>query len=247
MKLKVFTKAVAALFLIAGIACLLFKPVSNHIYIKEQSERILAFEKEYNLTSDGTNQKCKRSASSKKATNASLQKLKSFVESYNKRLYSENQVNLGNSSLKGKSAVELNDYGIKDNIYGYIIIERLNLKMPILLGATFDNMALGAVHISETSLPYGGKNTNAVIAGHCGYGGNDYFRYIETLEKNDIIQILTPFKRLEYSVTYKKVIEPSDIESIKIQRGEDMITLFTCYPYPTSRYRICVFCDAVKH
>lgn len=44
--------------------------------------------------------------------------------------------------------------------------------------------------MSQTSLPIGGNNTNCVIAGHRGYGGASYFRYIEKLQ----VEILCPLQ-----------------------------------------------------
>jgi sortase A len=131
-------------------------------------------------------------------------------------------------------------------VYGYITIDKININMAIYLGASEYNMSLGAAHLSQTSIPIGGKNTNSVIAGHCGYGGRQMFRYIENLSVGDEVKITTPFNKLTYKVVDKKTIKPNALENIKIQKGKDMITLFTCTPYPTSKYRCCVFCERVK-
>lgn len=70
-----------------------------------------------------------------------------------------------------QAAVNLEDYGITDGIYGYVTAETINMRLPIYLGANSSNMSYGAAHMSATSLPIGGKNTNAVLAGHTGYIG----------------------------------------------------------------------------
>ena len=86
--------------------------------------------------------------------------------------------------------------------------------------------------------------SNSVIAGHRGWNGADYFRYIPNLVIGDKIQITNLWETLEYTVTGTKIISPNDVEAIKIQPGKDMITLFTCHPYASGgRQRYLVFCE----
>ena len=86
--------------------------------------------------------------------------------------------------------------------------------------------------------------SNSVIAGHRGWNGADYFRYIPNLVIGDKIQITNLWETLEYTVTGSKIISPNDVEAIKIQPGKDMITLFTCHPYASGgRQRYLVFCE----
>ena len=50
------------------------------------------------------------------------------------------------------------------------------------------------------------------------------------------------WETLEYSVSEIKIINPNDIDAVKIQKGKDMLTLITCHPYWASTYRYAVFC-----
>ena len=105
-------------------------------------------------------------------------------------------------------------------------------------------MAKGAVHLGETSLPIGGENTNSVIAGHCGWNGAHYFRYLSDLEPGDEIIITNLWETLTYTVTDSKIIDPNETDSILIQEGRDMLTLLTCHPYASGgKQRLLVFCD----
>ena len=129
---------------------------------------------------------------------------------------------------------------------GVISIPKMDVELPIFLGATYDNMAKGAVHLSQTSLPIGGMDTNCVIAAHQGWYSAPYFRYIELLEVGDELYITNLWETLTYEVTSIKVIEPNDIDEILIQPGRDMLTLLTCHPYASGgRYRYVVYCDRV--
>lgn len=130
-----------------------------------------------------------------------------------------------------------------DRLFGYIRIPKMNLKLPLYLGATQKNMKKGAAILGQTSLPIGGENTNSVIAAHRGFQGVPYFRDIEKLKVNDKIFVTNPWETLEYRVETIKVIYPGDIAEIKIKPGKDMVTLLTCHPYRThGKYRYVVYC-----
>ena len=118
--------------------------------------------------------------------------------------------------------------------------------MPIFLGATDKHMAEGAAHMSQTSLPIGGENTNCVIAGHRGYGGASYFRYIEKMQVGDSVTITNLWETLEYRVIQIKIIYPYQVEEILIQEGRELLTLLTCHPYASGgKQRFLVICERV--
>ena len=90
---------------------------------------------------------------------------------YNETIYTQGQTGLSCAYDYQKPSFHLKDYGLADEVFGVISIPAMELEMPIFLGATEQHMAEGAAHLSQTSLPIGGTNTNSVIAGHRGYGG----------------------------------------------------------------------------
>ena len=65
---------------------------------------------------------------------------------------------------------------------GVISIPKMDVDLPIFLVATYDNMAAGAVRLSQTSLSIGGPDTNCMIAAHRGWYGAPNFRYIDLLK-----------------------------------------------------------------
>lgn len=79
--------------------------------------------------------------------------------------------------------VNLDELKSKDGAIGYIDIPDMDVKLPLYIGASEKNMALGAAILSETSMPIGGESTNCVISGHRGYRGAPYFKDIELLKK----------------------------------------------------------------
>lgn len=169
------------------------------------------------------------------------------MREYNESLHRSSQEGLSDEAAYEKPSFILADYGLESEVFAVLEIPALDLSMPIYLGATKQHMADGAAHMSETSLPIGGNNTNSVIAGHRGWNGAAYFLYIPNLEKGDIVTITNLWETLTYEVVDWKVITPYDVESIHIQPNRDMITLLTCHPPATGgRERYLVFCERTQ-
>ena len=140
----------------------------------------------------------------------------------------------------------LREYGIEDGAAAVIEIPRMDVGLPVYLGATEENMARGAVHLGQTSMPVGGENTNCVIAAHRGYKGIPMFREIEKLRPGDQVMIHSFWETLTYEVSEIEIIDPSDIGKVLIRPGEDMVTLLTCHPYPQNTRRYAVFCTRAE-
>lgn len=168
------------------------------------------------------------------------------MTAYNHQIYADGQSTLSEVGAYQAALFTLTDYGLQDETFSVISIPKLNLEMPLYLGATDENMAKGAAVLSGTSVPVGGSNTNAVIAGHRGWGGAAYFRYITELSIGDEVVITNLWERLRYRVVGTKIIEPHEIENILIQPERDMVTLLTCHPYASGgKQRYLVYCQRI--
>ena len=166
---------------------------------------------------------------------------------YNETIYAQGQTGLSCAYDYQKPSFRLTDYGLSDEVFGVISIPVMELEMPIFLGATEQHMADGAAHLSQTSLPIGGENTNCVIAGHRGYNGASYFRYIDKLKVGDLVSITNLWETLTYRVCEIKIIDPQDVTEILIQPGRELLTLLTCHPYASGgRQRYVVYCERVE-
>ena len=166
---------------------------------------------------------------------------------YNEAIYTQGQTGLSCAYDYQKPSFRLTDYGLADEVFGVISIPAMELEMPIFLGATEQHMADGAAHLSQTSLPIGGTNTNCVIAGHRGYNGASYFRYIDKLKVGDLVSVTNLWERLTYRVCEIKIIDPHDVTEILIQPGRELLTLLTCHPYASGgRQRYVVYCGRVE-
>lgn len=168
------------------------------------------------------------------------------MRAYNEQIYAEGQSGLCDAWAYTEPSFDLPEYGIADDVIGVLTIPKISLEMPIYLGATYDHMAAGAAHLSQTSLPIGGENVNTVIAGHRGWSGAPYFLNLDKLDVGDEIMVTNLWETLTYRVCATKVIEPNDIDAVLIQPGRDMLTLITCHPYASGgRYRLVVYCERV--
>ena len=166
------------------------------------------------------------------------------MQAYNERIWKEKQTGLCSTQAYAIPSFYPENYGLESDVFGVLTIPAMDLTMPLYLGATWQHMSDGAAQLSETSLPIGGKNTNCVIACHRGWWGAPYFKEILKLKKGDEVTVQNPWQTLHYTVTECRVIQPNDIESIRIRDGRDMITLLTCHPLGAGgRQRYLVFCD----
>lgn len=214
----------AILFIILGISLICFPYASNHIYEQQVEESKEEFVVEI---------------LEEKSKNI-LDKLYKELKRRNEELFNSKQENLVDPFSYEQPTIDLSEYGIQNNIIGYIRIPKMDIELPILLGANTQNMKNGAVHLTETSYPIGGKNTNCVIAAHRGLQRSAMFRNIDRLEFGDEIYIQNFKEELVYKVYEIKLITPDDINELFIEEGEDIITLITCHPYRVNTQRYIV-------
>lgn len=168
------------------------------------------------------------------------------MNGYNESLFASKQMGLSSPAAYETLAVSLLAYGMDSEVFGVLSIPKLELEMPLYLGASKENMAKGAAVLGQTSLPIGGSNTNCVIAGHRGWNGAAYFLHVSTLEIGDTVTITNLWETLTYRVVETKIIFPDDVEAIQIQSGRELVTLLTCHPPATGgRQRFLVFCERV--
>ena len=166
------------------------------------------------------------------------------LQEYNRQLYTEKQCNLTDLEACETPAADLTAYGIEDEIIGVLEIPAMELTMPVYLGASDDNLAAGAAVLGNTSAPIGGNNTNCVIAGHRGWKGADYFRHIDKLAVGDTVKLTNLWETLTYTVADIQIIQPHEVEKIKIQPNRDLLTLLTCHPYASGgKQRYVVYCE----
>lgn len=213
--------------LLVGAAVWFYPKVTQHIYRRDVKE----FTKEFEVRV--------------KEPDFRMQDLYGVLKEENERLYEEGQKELKDPFAVEYPGIDLTAYGLPDQSIGYITIPKIGESLPIYLGANEENMKKGAVHLTGTSYPIGGMHSNSVIAAHRGYYKAEMFRKIDHLAVGDEVYIRNFQEELSYRVISTEVIEPVESDKILIQKGKDMLTLFSCHPYPTNRQRYVVYCERI--
>lgn len=218
----------AALLAVAGICVMLWPVFTGHRLQADTDEAVQNFLEE-------------------RKPEQQYPELLAALQEYNRQLYTEKQCNLTDLEACEEPAADLTAYGIEDEIIGALAIPAMELTMPVYLGASDDHLAAGAAVLGNTSAPIGGDDTNCVIAGHRGWKGADYFRHIDRLAVGDEVRITNLWETLIYAVTDIEIIQPHEIEKIKILQDRDLLTLVTCHPYASGgRQRYLVYCERTE-
>ena len=165
------------------------------------------------------------------------------MQDYNAEIYAGGQSGLTDPFAYEEAPLNLAAYGYDDDVLAVLWIPRLNLELPVYLGASRENLAKGAALLGQTSMPLGGENTNTVIAAHRGYYGAEMLRNVQQIQIGDKITLTTPWDTLVYRVCELKIIQPDDISAVLIQPGRDLLTLTTCHPYTQNTQRYLVIAE----
>lgn len=124
---------------------------------------------------------------------------------------------------------------------GYVSIPKIRQELPVYAGTNENVLQKGVGHIETTSLPVGGPGTHAVITAHRGLPTARLFTDLDQLKKGDIFYYRNIKETLAYQVDKVKVVNPKDIQAIRIEAGEDRMTLLTCTPYMINSHRLLVY------
>ncbi|MFE1243002.1 class D sortase [Fictibacillus sp. NPDC058756] len=127
---------------------------------------------------------------------------------------------------------------MKNGIIGKLEINKIDLTIPIMEGASQANLKVAAGHLKGTS-PVG-EAGNSAIAAHRSYTYGKQFNRLPEVEIGDTIQVVTKDKKLKYRIVDEMIVKPDDLSVLKKDKSKSIITLITCHPMknPTHRYII---------
>ncbi|WP_346349333.1 class C sortase, partial [Enterococcus faecium] len=94
--------------------------------------------------------------------------------------------------------------------------------------------------LEGTSYPTGRENTHAVISSHRGLPQAKLFTDLPKLTLGDSFYIEINGRTLAYQVDQIKTVEPTDTKDLRIEKGQDFVTLLTCTPYMVNSHRLLV-------
>lgn len=138
-----------------------------------------------------------------------------------------------------------------------LIIPKLNIDVPVAFGIPTNEvdsaMNRGVAQFSipgANALP--GQIGNLVLSGHSAgdiYSSNPYkfiFSGLERLEEGDLIYINYESVRYTYQMTKSEVVEPDNVAALIYTTQKPILTLITCTPLGTSRYRLLITAEQIS-
>lgn len=132
-----------------------------------------------------------------------------------------------------------------DGIMGYLTIPKINIKLSIYHGTDDDVLQTGVGHLNGTKLPIGGESNHSVMSAHRGLPAAKLFTDIDQLDRGDRFYLHILDEDMAYEVDrILPMIEKDDYdaleEALKVEEGQDYVTLFTCTPYGVNSHRLLV-------
>ncbi len=125
------------------------------------------------------------------------------------------------------------EYGTK---YGTIKIDAINADLPLYYGDTLAILRNGVGQFSGGYFP--GEGGTVVCMAH---NSTKYLRELAKVTPGNKIIITTNYGEFTYEVFDTTIVPQTEMEALKIQNEEEMLVLYTCYPFnsighTTSRY-----------
>jgi len=125
-------------------------------------------------------------------------------------------------------------------VMGFLEIPKIRVKLIIVHDVDESQLQNSVGHMQETSLPVGGKGTHAAMAGHRGLPSADLLTHLDQMDFGDAFYIHVLDEVLEYRVDSIAVVEPTQMDMLRIEEDKDYVTLVTCTPYGINSHRLLV-------
>ncbi|MCL6603216.1 MAG: class D sortase [Paenibacillus sp.] len=138
---------------------------------------------------------------------------------------------------EGDSAVPA-ESEVGGKVIALIEIDKIDLKLPVLEGATKENMKHAATHMKETT-PLG-EIGNSAIAAHRARKTGRLFNRLNEVALGDIITVKTKNQEYNYEVYDISIVEPTDISVLEGNNKDKILTLITCDPLVNPTHRLIV-------
>ena len=132
-----------------------------------------------------------------------------------------------------------------NGIMGYLSIPKINIKLSIYHGTSDEVLDTGVGHMNGTKLPIGGESNHSVLSAHRGLPSAKLFTDIDQLGRGDRFYLHILNEDLAYEVDrVLPMVDKDDFdaleEALKVEEGQDYVTLFTCTPYGVNSHRLLV-------
>lgn len=114
------------------------------------------------------------------------------------------------------------EYGSR---YGNIKIESLDINLPLYYGDKLSILKNGVGQSSGSYFP--GEGGSIICMGH----NTKAFLYkLPQIKKGAIIEVETTYGTFKYKVDNTKIVNMYNVDELPIQKDEEVLMLYTCYP-----------------
>ena len=199
------------LVLLAGASLLLYPSVSNYWNSFRQSRAVATYAEKVAEIDDDT-----------------YDQLWAEAQEYNRKLVGKTRRYYLTDEEWEEYYNLLNVAG--NGIIGYIEIPSVQSAMPIYHGTDKAVLQIAIGHLEWTSLPVGGENTHSVVSGHRGLPSARLFTDLDKMVVGDTFIIRVLDEILTYEVDQIRIVLPTELNDLKIEKNKDYMTLVT---YPT--------------
>ena len=224
------TVALALVAFLLGVGLIAYPYVSDYVHKLSQAQVVSSQEQTVSGESQGA-----------------LEDERQRALDYNRRLLMSRSVVTDPFDPKAQRVTPAEYKGLMnlagDGVMGTIVIPKIGLTMPVYHGTGDAELQKGVGHLENTSLPYGGPSSHAVLAGHNGLPSVKIFDDLDRLEVGDwfVLQVLG--EDHAYRVTGKETVLPDQTDGLMVQEGKDLVTLVTCTPYGVNTHRLLVHAE----
>lgn len=112
----------------------------------------------------------------------------------------------------------------ENEVIGILFIPKIEAELPIIEGTEEEMLQRGVGHHTSTVFP--GDGDQILLSGH----RNTVFRKLGDLEAGDRFIIEMPYGTYEYEMRSYEIVDADNTDVIR-PRGEEVLTLSTCYPF----------------
>ena len=125
-------------------------------------------------------------------------------------------------NLKSNMLEEYPEYGTQ---YGKLIIQDLDVDLPLYFGDTLSILRYGVGHSSGSYFP--GEGGSIICMAHNTKG---FLRRLPEIQIGTKIQINTVYGEYTYTVYETKIVPGTETSAVPVQHDEEILMLYTCYP-----------------
>ncbi len=133
-----------------------------------------------------------------------------------------------------------NTLNINNGMMGALVIEKINVSLPIYHGTDEGVLQSSIGHLEGSSLPTGGESEHTVLTGHTGLPSATLLTNLTQLEIGDTFEVHVLNQIYTYEVFEILVVEPHEVGALAPVEGKTMATLITCTPYGINSHRLFV-------